>query len=107
MQTSIYSGPINSILFILGLPEATWQHAPNCLGNHYRLSRASSLGESIDGFITAAFSEVFGTGLALEHSLDLIESQLRTTLAFTNFTTHTLLLVFTQFVGRALNVFPD
>lgn len=33
----------------------TWQHAPNCLGNHYRLSKASSLGDSIDGFITAAF----------------------------------------------------
>lgn len=95
MQTSIYSELVNSTLFVLGLPEATWQHAPNCLGNHYRLSRASNLGESVDVFITAAFSEVFGTGLALEHSLDLRESQLRTTLAFTNFTTHTLLLAFT------------
>lgn len=59
------------------------------------------------GSLQQHFSEVFGTGLALEHSLDLRESQLRTTLAFTNFTPHTLLLAFAQFVGRALSAFPD
>lgn len=59
------------------------------------------------GSLQQQFSEVFGTGLALEHSLDLRESQLRTTLAFTNFTTHSLMFAFTQFVGRALNIFPD
>lgn len=61
----------------------------------------------MDGFIIAA---VFGSiwhWLSLEHPVDLRESQVWTTLAFSNFTAHTLRLAVTQFEGRALDTFPD
>lgn len=59
------------------------------------------------GSLQQQFSEIFDAGLALECSIDFRKRQIRTMLIFNDVITHTLMLAFTQFEGRALNISSD